>query len=91
MSRRVDRERHEASVEARTEAAKARLRLAQSALTCFVEGLGLTATAARLGVSRDVAWKLRVWLGVQSGKQWRSGARTTGRRSTRAAIEGVQP
>lgn len=91
MSAKVDNERKEAAVEARTEAAKERLRLAQQVLQCFVEGLGLADTARRVGVSRDAAWRLRVWLGVQTGKQWKSGARTSGRRNTRITIEGVQP
>lgn len=89
MSRAVDAERKEAAVEARTETAKARLRLAQQVLTCFVEGLGLKATAERVQASTTRVWELRVWLGVQSGRA-RAQARN-GRFKSRAAIEEVQP
>ena len=81
MSRRVDTERREASIEARTESAKDRLRLAQSVLTAYVEGLGIAATAQRVGRSRAVVWRVRVWLGVQRA----------GRRQTRGSIEEVRP
>lgn len=91
MSRVVDAERKEAAVEARTEAAKERLRLAQQVLTCFVEGLGLKATAQRVQLSPKTVWRLRVWLGVQSGRQWKAGVKRTGPHQTRAAIEGVRP
>jgi len=91
VSRRVDEERREAAVEARTEAAKERLRLAQQVLVCFVEGLGLKATAERVQLSPHTVWRLRVWLGVQSGRQWKAGGKRTGRLGTRAEVEGVRP
>lgn len=91
MSARVDRERHETSIEARTEAAKERLRLAQSVLACFAEGLGLAATARRVGKSRVTVWRVRVWLGVQSGREWKATGKRLGAHHTRPAIEGVQP
>jgi len=90
VSARVDRERHEASIEARTEAAKERLRLAQHVLTCFVEGLGLKATAERVGVSTTRVWELRVWLGVQAGRPREPGT-VNGRFKRRADIEEVRP
>lgn len=89
MSRRVDIERQEAAVEARTETAKERLRVAQQVLVCFVEGLGLKATAERVQLSTTRVWELRVWLGVQSGRA-RAHARN-GRFKSRASLEEVRP
>lgn len=81
-------EDREEGIQRRIEAGKEQLRLAQLTLTAFAEGLGLAATAKRIGRSRTVAWKLRVWLGVQTGKT--HGGRT-GRRATRAAVLEVRP
>lgn len=91
MSRRVDAERREAAVKDRTDRANVRLRLAQQVLTAFVDGMGIEETALRLNVSRDAVWRVRVWLGVQSGRQWKATRVVTGRLSTRRALEGVQP
>lgn len=82
MSASVDKERAEDAAAARIEAGKARLRLAQAVLTAYTEGLGLAATARRVGCERTTVWRLRVWLGVQSGE---------GRRDTRSRIEEVRP
>jgi hypothetical protein len=91
MSARIDSERRESAVEYRTDTAKERLRLAQMVLTCFVDGLGITATAARVGRDSTTVWRVRVWLGLQSGRQHRGTKRLTGRLKTRASIEAVTP
>lgn len=83
MSARVDAERAEMAAEARIEAGKARLRLAQLVLTAYAEGLGLAETARRVGCERTTVWRIRVWLGVQSTSQRR--------RSSRGLIEEVRP
>ena len=90
MSARIDAERAADRQEARIEVGKERLRLAQRVLTAYVEGLGLRETADLLGRSRHTVWKIRVWLGVQSGRQHAAG-RQAGRIANRRSIEGVQP
>lgn len=82
MSLRVDAERLEAAREARIEVAKDRLRLAQLILTAYAEGLGLADTARRLCISKQRAWRVRVWLGIQPAKC---------RRDARRVIEEIQP
>lgn len=91
MSKRIDQERAEDRREARIECGKERLRLAQLVLTAYAEGLGIAETAARIGKAEHTVWQVRVWLGVQSGRQWRAGGGTTGRLNTRKALEGVCP
>lgn len=91
MSRAVDTERSEAAREARIEAGKERLRLAQAILTAYAEGLGIASTAARCCCSRNQVWKVRVWLGIQTGRQHRAGVRTMGHLKRRADIEELQP
>lgn len=82
MSARVDSERAEAAREARIEAGKERLRLAQAVLTAYADGLGLADTARRLAISKQRAWRVRVWLGIQPAKC---------RRDARRVIEEIQP
>lgn len=83
MSARCDGERREWAQEARIETGKAQLRLAQLVLTAYAEGLDIAATAERIQRSRQTAWRLRVWLGVQSGR--------VGRRATKAQVEAARP
>lgn len=91
MSTKVDNDRKLTSHEARVERGKAQLRLAQLVLTAYVEGLGIAETARRIQRSPTVAWELRVWLGVQSGRQHKAGVKPTGRHQTRKAIEELRP
>ncbi|HEY1086326.1 MAG TPA: hypothetical protein VGE37_01480 [Archangium sp.] len=87
----TERERLEDSIENRTEKAKERLRLAQEVLTAFVDGLDLPTTARRVGRSRATVHRVRVWLGLETGRQWKGTGKRTGRFDTVAAIRGVQP
>jgi hypothetical protein len=97
MSAKVDAERRGDSVEARTERAKNVLRLAQLVLTAFVDGKGCSETARGImmpsgrAMSRTTAWKLRVWLGLESGRQWKSTGKRTGPLSSKRALQAVQP
>lgn len=93
MSAKADTERSEARIAARIELAKAQLRLAQLVLTAYADGLGIAETAERIGRSRTVAWRVRVWLGVQSGRRSNGvrAARASGRRATKAALLEVRP
>lgn len=88
MSAKVDKEVSDARRDERIERGKTQLRLAQLVLTAYADGLGIADTAERIGKSRTVAWKLRVWLGVQSGRQH---GKLTGRRATKAALLEVRP
>ncbi len=67
--------------------AKERLRRAQVVLAAYVDGEAVTVTAQRLAVSRTLVWKLRAWLGVETG---RHGGRVRGTRDTKAAILAVR-
>lgn len=91
MSARIDMERAEAAHEARIEAGKERLRLAQAVLVAFAEGLGLADTARRVGRGQQTVWRIRVWLGLDTGRSWRRTGKRTGRLSSRAAVEGIRP
>lgn len=93
MSAREDQVRREIAIEARIETGKERLRIAQLVLVAFTQGKSIAETAASIAMPsgkrmcRATAWRYRVWLGVQSGKQWKTAGERTGRRNTRGAIE----
>lgn len=91
MSKRIDMERREDTLLRRIEVGKERLRLAQAVLTAYVEGITLADTARRLERSRQTVWRIRVWLGLESGTQWRGTGRRTGERLSRKAIEELWP
>jgi hypothetical protein len=63
----------------RTERAKAILRLEQSVLAHWVEGLSLKTSAARLEQSLSTIQRLRAHLRLTSGQAWRSGVKPMGR------------
>lgn len=67
--------------------ARERLRRATVVLAGYVDGDTVAETAGKLGVSRQIVWKLRAWLGVETG---RHGGPVRGTRDTKAAILAVR-
>lgn len=67
--------------------AKERLRRATAVLAGYMDGDAVAVTAGQLGVSRQIVWKLRAWLGVETG---RNGGPVRGTRDTKAAILAVR-
>jgi FixJ family two-component response regulator len=65
--------------EERTERAKAILRLEQSVLTHWVEGIALKTSAARLNQSPSTVQRLRAHLRLTTGQAWRAGVKPMGR------------
>lgn len=83
MSDTTDAQRAEEAMAGRIERAKESLRFQQRVLCLFVEGLGPTAIAVRLGRSRSYVIEVEAWLGlrVAAGR----------RRDRRARLEEVHP
>lgn len=75
--------------EGKLEAAKERLRLAQGALTAWVDGADVEASAARLGKPADAVARVWAWLGVTSGRQ--TGCKALAPRASVSSIREVQP
>lgn len=72
----------------RTARAKAILRLEQSVLTQWLEGMTLRASAAALQVSRATVQFVRAHLRLTSGQAWKGGVRPLGRsRECRIVVE----
>lgn len=71
----------------RAVSAKERLRRAQAVLAAYIDGEAVTVTARRLAVSRSMVWRLRAWLGVETG---RDGGPVRGTRDSKAAILAVR-
>jgi len=62
-------QRREDDFDARFAAATDKLDEAERVLGCFTNRLGITETAVRIGKSYATAWRIRVWLGVQSSQR----------------------
>lgn len=78
MSVTVDRRRREDAHDAAIERGKAKLRLLQSVLAHFTEGLSARESAQRLGVHRVTVQKWRGWLLHARRGDWVDGVTKTG-------------
>ena len=97
MSARTDAERAEDSRMARIEAAKAKVRIEMAVIAAYADAKTAAETAAGIEMpsgermSRRTAERLRIWLGLDSGRQWAATGKRMGRLNSRRDIEGVMP